>query len=300
MTTNLTESTGSNPYSDGLQACSHRSYSLSDSLLKEVFMSTPSLSQQLALVTGASSGIGKCIATSLASRGANLVLVARNSDALHSLKDHLEKTHNISVHVMAMDLTHSDQIETLFQFLDNQGLHVDILINNAGFGLYGDFVKMPWQELRSMLELNIIALTQLTWELCRRMQARNTQGYILQVSSVTALYPTPLYALYGASKALVRSFSEALSVELIGSGISCTTVLPGATRTHFMENSHRGKESWVFRMTSMTAESVAEIAVKAMLKRKTCVVPGLFNRATALFTWFLPRKLIARIFKTVI
>ncbi len=252
-------------------------------------MADASLKGRTALVTGASSGIGEWIARELAARGASLILVARREDRLQTLAKELDEKHQVACEVIASDLGRSGAPQALFERL--QGRAVDILINNAGFGLHGQFADLPWARQREMLEVDVVALTHLTHLFVGPMVARG-YGRILQVSSIGAFQPCPSYASYGAAKSYVLQFAEALNVELAGTGVSCTALCPGVTVTEFFQVAGQ-KPSKLQRATQMTAEEVARIGVQAMLRGKGSVVPGWLNALTAWFVRFLPRRTAA-------
>lgn len=186
-----------------------------------------------ALVTGASSGLGVDFARNLAARGCNLVLVARREDLLQQVAEGIRRAHGVDVRVVVMDLAQSDAPERLHTDLSEAGLAIDVLINNAGYGLYGRFLDISWERERKMLELDIVAVTHLTKVFARGMVERRF-GFILQVASIGAYQPSPLYASYSAAKSYVLNFGEALDYELRGTGVRCSVVSPGITATEFL------------------------------------------------------------------
>lgn len=247
------------------------------------------MNNKYAVVTGASSGLGLEFAKLLAKKGYNLVLVARRTDRLESLKQEILKSFSLDLHVVSLDLSDVNASQKLLDYTQQNKLAVSILINNAGFGTSGDFLDLPLEKTVEMLQLNITTLTQLTYLFGNEMK-KNKEGYILQVSSVGAFQPSPSFAAYSATKSYVMLFSEALDFELKGSGVSVTTLYPGATKTEFFETSNTKVNKNVERML-MTAEEVADMGLTAMFNRKRSIVPGFSNKLSTLLVQFLPRKL---------
>ncbi len=248
------------------------------------------LSGRWALVTGASSGLGVDFARELAARGANLVLVARREDRLTAVGEELQSQHGVEVDVIALDLGTADGPAQLHrEVVGERGRAIDVLVNNAGFGLYGNAVDLPWDRERAMLELDILTLVELSKLFARGMRERGF-GRILQVSSVGAYQPTPTYAAYSAAKAFVLSYGEALNYELKGTGVSCTVVSPGVTATEFLEVS--GQKATLYqRLFMMKSPEVARIGIRALLKRRASIVPGFANALAAWSIRFTPRRL---------
>ena len=237
------------------------------------------MNKGFALVTGASSGIGAAIAKILASQGYNLVLVARRGPRLANLKSEIQKIFRVEIIEMEFDLAVPGVAQKLFDRILEQGIKIQILINNAGAGMQGKFLEMDSSQLEKMIQLNIITLTQLTLLFGKQMKA-GEGGYILQVASASAFLPTPYVASYAATKAYVLSFSEALTFEFRHSGVSVTTLYPGITRTEF--NAHADAKSPAFMNPSiLSAEQVARIGLRAMFSRRRAIVPGLINKLTS-------------------
>ena len=241
-----------------------------------------------ALVTGASSGIGEEFARVLAEQGANLVLVARREDRLKQLADALRTAHGVEVDVEALDLGTPDAPAELHRRTLEAGLAVDLLVNNAGFGVYGPHMEIPWERERQMLQLDIVALAQLTKLYVADMLGRG-RGRVLQVASIGAYQPTPTYAAYSAAKAYVLSFGEALDYELRGTGVRCTVLSPGVTKSEFLEVSGQPLRPY-HRLTMMSARQVVEIGLRASLRGQPSVIPGLSNKIAAFSLRFAPRR----------
>jgi len=244
----------------------------------------------LALVTGASSGIGEALARRLAARGHPLVLVARRKERLEALATSLRAAHGVDVRVEACDLAAPDAARTLMAALG--GAPVEILVNNAGYGMQGRFVDMAMSDVEKMVRLNVLALTDLTQQMAREMVARK-QGMILNVSSSAAFLPSPYVSAYAATKAYVMSFSEALRHELRGTGVSLTTLYPGITRTEFNDVAG-AKTPSVLDFSILSADAVAVAGLEALWARRRAVIPGVVNKLNALFSVLLPRGLVVR------
>lgn len=249
------------------------------------------LKGKTALITGASSGLGVDFATILAERGCNLVLVARREDRLRALAEELTHTHGVQAHVIAMSPAQLGAAQDLYDRIGALNLTVDVLINNAGFGVYGPFTEIPWEREEEMLRLDIIALVHLTKLFVRDMLARNF-GYVLQVSSIGAYQPSPTYATYSAAKAFVLSFGEALNYELRATNVKVSVLSPGVTATEFLQVAGQRK-SLFQRLSMMQSRPVAEIGIDAMLRGKPSKVAGVINAVTAWSLRFVPRRLQA-------
>lgn len=244
-----------------------------------------------ALVTGASSGLGVDFATILAERGCHLVLVARREDRLRELAARLSDRHGIQAHVVAMSLAPLGAPQALYDRVAALGVGIDVLINNAGFGVHGPFAASAWEKDEEMLLLDVVALTHLTKLYLRDMLARN-RGWILQVSSIGAYQSTPTYAAYSAAKAYVLSFGEALNYELRHGNVKVSVLSPGVTETEFLEVA--GQRRTLFqRLSIMPSRPVAEIGIAAMLRGRPSKVAGAMNAFTTWSLRFVPRRLQA-------
>jgi short-subunit dehydrogenase len=193
-----------------------------------------SMTGKTALVTGASSGIGEWLAREHAQRGGDLVLVARGGERLAALAAELREGHDIEVTVIAMDLGVPGAAEQLMQACDDANLQIDVLINNAGFGGHGRFVERGLDKDLQMMQLNMVALTELTYHCLQGMVERG-EGRVLNVGSTAGFLPGPLQAVYYATKAFVNSFSQAIAQELKGTGVTVTVLCPGPVATEFVE-----------------------------------------------------------------
>ena len=225
------------------------------------------MKNKTALITGASSGIGYELAKVHAAKQGNLVLVARREDKLNELKDELEKEFGVQVLVLARDLIKPGVSEDIYTSVKEKGIRVDYLINNAGFGDFGFFHETEWEKEEAMIDLNMKVLTHLT-KLFLPDMVKHGSGKIMNVASTAAFQPGPLMAIYYATKHYVLAFSEAIANELNGTGVTVTTLCPGATQSEFVDTANL-KESLLFkRMKLATSEQVAKFGYKKMIKGK--------------------------------
>ncbi|HEX4604808.1 MAG TPA: SDR family oxidoreductase [Candidatus Angelobacter sp.] len=252
--------------------------------------------RRTALITGASSGIGLDLAQLMAPRF-DLIITARNQGELEKIAREIEAKHGNHVHVVPGDLTHPDTPQQIFNEVERRALQVDVLINNAGFGGYGAFADSNLQDYMEMVQVNITALTALTKLVLPGMLQRKT-GKILNVASTAGFQPGPLMAVYYATKAYVIMFSEAIANELKSSGITVTCLCPGATRTKFAQRADM-ENSRLFKLGAMRSIDVARAGYEGMMRGKTMVIPGLFNKALAQSIRFSPRRLVTAISRSV-
>jgi len=246
------------------------------------------------LITGASGGIGYELAKLFARDHHTLVLVARSPDKLKQAAAELRPT-GVSVNTMALDLSQPSAPKFLFDQL--QGMAVDILINNAGFGCYGDFAEMGEEEIIGQINLNVTALTELTRRFLPAMIARHS-GRIMNVASTAGFQPGPLMAVYYATKAYVISFSEAIANELQHSGVTVTCFCPGATHTGFAKRAGM-ENSRLFKQFGMSAEKVAQEGYRAMMEGRTLAISGVHNWLVAQSSRFAPRKMVTAVSRWV-
>lgn len=245
------------------------------------------MTRAVTLVTGASAGLGAEFARQCAQRGEALVLVARRKDRLDALAAEIGG----SVHVIADDLSEAGAAERVLAEIAAKNLHVDRLINNAGFGLIGRFAALPTDRQLGMIDLNIRTLTALTHLALPGMIARKT-GAILNVASTAAFQPGPGFAVYFATKAYVLSFTEALHQEMKGKGISVSALCPGPTRTEFGSVAGVSKG---FDRLSADAPGVAAAGLKGLDRNRAVVVPGFANKISAQGGRIIPRALMRRL-----
>lgn len=246
-----------------------------------------------ALITGASSGIGRELAKIHASNGGDLIIVARREAKLIELKKEIEKEYNTNVKIIVKDLTEVNAPLEVYNDVKKLGIEIDYLINNAGFGGRGKFHERKWEVDLAMINLNITALTALTRLFLPDFVKRN-DGKILNVSSTASLMPGPLQAVYYATKAYVTSFSNAIAEELYDTNITVTALLPGATDTEFAKTSGMDKTS-LFDKT-FSAHEVAKAGYEGMLLGKLNIIAGVSSGQKALMKLapLLPKKALMK------
>lgn len=247
----------------------------------------------LALITGASSGIGEALARIHAERGGDAVLVARSTGKLRALAEQLGARHGVSVSVTPCDLAAPEAAEALARDLLERGVVPDFLINNAGVGAHGRFHETDWPRLRDMIEVNAIAVAALTRAFLPPMIERGS-GRVMNVASMAGFLPGPLQAVYYATKAFVLSLSEALAEELGGSGVTVTALCPGATDTGFKKAANL-EGAALFKTGVASARSVAEAGYAAMEDGRAVIIPGAMNKTTIASLRLLPRAAVRRV-----
>jgi uncharacterized protein len=252
--------------------------------------------KKTALVTGAASGLGFEFSLLLAKDSYNLILVDIDATKLEYAKKRIQKTYDTNVQILVKDLSKANIAQEIFEHVEE--IPIDILINNAGFGLFGAFSDTKWQRESEMLNLHINTTTQLTKLILKGMVDRSN-GKILNISSLAAFLPGPLMAIYYASKAYILSFSEAIANELKGTGVTVTALCPGQTKTSFQEvvSSTSCKNKKAFNMACPI--EVAKYGYAAMLKGKTVAIPGRFNKFLATLSRFVPRKMTTSIVRKI-
>jgi short-subunit dehydrogenase len=255
-------------------------------------------SRPIALVTGASSGIGQSFARLLARDAHDLVLVARDTSRLDALAKELDGQYSTRSEVLAGDLTVPD-FAAIVEARLRAAPPIDVLVNNAGFGTFGRFTELPVDEEEREIRLNVLAVVRLTHAAAAAMAERG-RGGILNVSSVAASQPVPGNATYAATKAFVTSFSEALHEELKPKGVRVTVLMPGFTRTEFQERAGFTGESRVPGFAWQTADEVAQAGIDALKKGRATVVPGALNKVTAAFSNATPHAITRRIAGSVV
>jgi len=251
------------------------------------------MSPETVLVTGASSGIGLELARCFAAEGCRLILVARKRHPMQALADELRAAHKTHSEIIPFDLAEPEAAVRLFRHLESNGTRVDVLVNNAGFGAHGLFAELPADRQRDMVQLNVMAPTQLARLFLPRMIERK-RGGILNVASTAAFQPGPRMGVYFATKAYLLSFSEALSEEVSGTGVVVSALCPGPTATNFGEAAG-SRHSPSFRKLSMSAKDVAVIGHRGFRAGKALVIAGPRNRLMAFAIRFAPRSLVRKI-----
>lgn len=259
-------------------------------------MDNGSKSRTYALVTGASSGIGRELAGVFAREGHALILVARRTEPMQVLAAQLQSAHGTPCVVVGADLGTPEGVAAVVREVESRGIELEVLVNNAGFGLSGPFATLPAESQLGMIDLNIRALTALTRAFVPGMVARG-RGYVLNVASTAAFQPGPLMAIYYATKAYVLSFSEALHEELREQGVRVTALCPGYTETEFATRAAGQHKPRLFQgfMGLGDARQVAEEGYRALKRGRARVIPGWRHRLGAWGATFSPRALVVRV-----
>ena len=249
------------------------------------------LADQWALVTGASAGLGSEFARQLAARGMHLVLVARRNEMMGELAQELHTKHGTRCEIIAADLSNPAEPQRVLNEIAAKGVVIELLVNNAGFGVVGEVDQAEVDRLLQLIRLNIAALTELTYRLLPGMLERG-HGAILNVSSLSAFQPVAYMGVYAASKAFVLHLSEALHCELKDRGITVTAVCPGVTRTNFFDVA--GAPGWLQKLSSLGVEPVVKAALKALERRRQYVVPGWKNFLLTLLVRIASRRRVVK------
>ena len=247
-----------------------------------------------ALITGASSGIGLELAKVHASKGGDLVLVARNKSKLDELKAELENKYKVKVYTIGKDLSVNNSAQEVYEETTKQNIQIDYLMNNAGFGDFGMFVETDWSKELQMINLNITTLTQFT-KLYLHDMVKRRSGKIMNVASTAAFQPGPMMAVYFATKAYVLSFSEAVDNEVKDKGVTVTALCPGATESGFQAAAAMEESNLVKGKKLPTSKDVAIYGYAQMMKGKTVAIHGLMNWILANSVRFTPRAIVVMI-----
>ena len=243
------------------------------------------------LITGASSGIGYELAFQFAKNGHNLILVARQYQKLLQLAEILKADYNVETVLISQDLSHPNAADAIFGLVSEKGIHVNYLVNNAGFYVKGAFVETLWEKEHELVQLQCLNHTKITKLLLPQM-CKSKKGGILNICSTGSFVPGPNNAIYCAAKSFVLSFSEAIAEEVAEFGIAVTALCPSGTKTNFQNFDDR-KESVLFPI--MKASEVAKIGYNSLMKGKRVVVPGMSNKLQVFLVRFLPRKLVVKL-----
>lgn len=254
--------------------------------------------KQSAVITGASGGIGYEFVKLFAQDGYNLVLIARSEQKLAQIAADLKQKYSVAVKIIAKDLSLPTAPFEIFQELQQEAIAPDVLINNAGFATYGLFNETDLNTELQMMQVNVVCLTHLT-KLFLKDMVNQGYGKILNVASTAAFQPGPLMTVYFATKAYVLSFSEALTNELQGTGVTVTALCPGPTETGFQQRAAMENSKLVSGQKIMDAETVAKIGYHALMEGKTVVIPGFKNKILAQSVRFAPRKLLTKIVRSM-
>ncbi len=252
----------------------------------------------VALITGASMGLGAEFARLFASEGYDLVITARSADKLEALKKEIEGLHGVAVRIVIQDLTDPRAPIAIYDDVRAAGLEIDVIVNNAGFGMYGFFYQSDLQTELEMIQVNVVAVVHLTKLFARDMVARK-RGRILNVASTAGFQPGPLQPVYYASKAFVLSFTEAIANELRGTGVTATALCPGPTPTEFQKRAHVGNVRGLRLMMRVNPEVVVRAGYAGMRKGKPVVVPGLLNNIMAFTVRLFPRRMVTAVVRRI-
>lgn len=242
------------------------------------------------LITGASGGIGYEFVKIFAENKYNVIAVCRNAEKLNFLKSVYEIKYGITMSILQTDLSRTKELNEIYLFLKNNRIKVNILINNAGFGIYGEFTETEFQKELDMVNVNIVSLTYLTKIILKDM-IRNKSGTIINVASTASFKPGPLMSVYYATKAYVLSFSEAINAEIKNSGVKIIILCPGPTGTDFFIKASGNKRNTIKYNKTATPYEVASFGFNAIKKNKLIVIPGIRNRIYVNILKFIPRKL---------
>lgn len=243
------------------------------------------------LITGASMGLGAEFARLFAANGHDLVLTARSADKLAAVRREIEGLHGAAVRIIVADLADPGAPQSIFDEVNRAGVEIDVLVNNAGFGMYGSFHETVVHENMNMIQVNVNALVLLTRLFLDGMVARR-RGRILNVASTAAFQPGPMQSVYYATKAFVLSFTEAIANELHGTGVTATALCPGPVLTGFQERANVGEVRGLRLMMRTTPEEVVRAGFDAMIRGRPLVIPGSLNRTLAFLVRFFPRRVV--------
>ena len=254
------------------------------------------MNKSYTLITGASKGIGLELTYLFAKNNNNLILVARSKDLLEKIKEEIINKYNVEVEVFACDLTKDTATNDIYNFTKSNNLEVDVLVNNAGFGDYGYFVETSMDKNKDMIQLNITTLTSLCHIYLKDMIS-NKKGKIMNVASIASFLPGPLMTTYYATKSYVLSFTEALSKELKGTGVSVTALCPGTTRTNFFDvaNANEKNSNLLKNMKPADPKKVALYGYKKLMKNKVIALYGASNKLLVFLIRLVPRSLVRSI-----
>lgn len=247
-----------------------------------------------ALITGASKGIGKSIAEILASKKRNLLLIARSGDLLQSLAQHLKEKYQIETNWLSVDFTESGASQKIYQWCTDNNYSIDILINNAGYGLSGPFEHYTAKEHTDMMQVNMNVVVELCSLFLPELK-KASQAHIMNIASSAAYQAVPGLNVYAASKAFVLSFGRGLQYELRQTSVRVTTICPGGTDTDFANRANLiDKARKAGEKLNMTSEAVAKQAIDAMFAGKTEKITGILNQIGAAFVWLLPKSIVEK------
>ena len=244
-----------------------------------------------ALITGSSKGIGMAMAKSLAKRGFDLILVARSEDQLQDLKKRFSETYGVKVEIFPTDLSVPGSAQKVAVWCADNSFPVSVLINNAGYGVWGNFENIALDEQLNMMQLNMNTVVEFTHYMLPILK-KQKKSYILNVASTAAYQALPTFSLYAASKAFILSFTRGLRFELKMTNISVTVLSPGPADTGFVERAGLSKFNNISAKFNMSADTVGEFAIKGMLDKKSEIIPGFTNKISVFATRILPKSIL--------
>ena len=248
-----------------------------------------------ALVTGASSGIGWKISEEIVRRGYNIIAVSNQEKELEELKFHLEESYSVQVTSLYEDLAEENAAQNVFNFCTKLGIHVDILVNNAGMLVYGDTIRTGYSTVASIIQLHVTTPTLLCRLFGEKMMERR-DGYILNISSISAVMPFPTISLYGPTKTYLRFFSRALRTELKPFGINVTCMMPGPIATGFYDAANLNMRLLKIPGIVHKPELAARKGINSLFNNRAVCIPGLINKILILMVPLFPNLLISRIY----
>ncbi|HPR92975.1 MAG TPA: SDR family oxidoreductase [Syntrophomonadaceae bacterium] len=255
-------------------------------------MGTSNISESYTLITGASDGIGREMAELFAQKGNNLVLVARRKNILEDISENLIKLYKVKILTMPCDLSEKETPKAIYEWCKGKDIIIDTIVNNAGRGLFGQFNNIDIEEQINMINLNISSLVMLNYYFIPDL-LKLSKGFILNVASIAALYPLPYYSVYGATKAFVLSFTEALRYELRNSNIIVSCLCPGDTDTNFFINAGNEKR----KKPSTSPHVVADVAVRSLFRDEPVIFPDKAKLIAKIPRFILKKKVFKRISK---
>jgi len=248
-----------------------------------------------ALITGGGKGIGKAIALELASKGFDILIISRTEEDLQQVCAEIKKNSRVTAQYFVIDLSREHAIEKVFSWVQSLHIEIEVLINNAGYGLSGYFEKQDLSALKNMMQLNMFTLVNFTHTFLPQLK-RQKRSFILNIASTAAYQATPGLSTYAATKSFVLSFSRGLNSELKNTSVSVTCISPGPTNTGFFERAHMSKKGQeMVKKVYMETQVVAKIAVRALLKGKPEIIPGLQNKLAAFLSWLFPKSIVEKI-----
>lgn len=243
------------------------------------------------LITGASSGLGRELARLFAQHDDNLILVARNKENLDRLKDEISSVSLSRVWVLEADLSRPDTPNEIYEYVRAESLVVDVLVNNAGFGVYGEFLESDFTKIAQMYQVNVLSAIHLT-RLFLPTMLEGRQGHLVNISSLGAFFPGPLMSNYFAAKADLLSFTKALSFEIKGSAVKITAVCPGPFKSGFQEKTFSENRNLREEYRLPSPQKIAREVFDGILQKRPLVIPGLTNRFIYWLSRFFPEQLV--------